>query len=45
MGGTYLKDGKAVLDSKEGVAALDLYARQLRQYAPPYGSPTGPWPV
>ena len=35
MGGTYLKDGKAVLDSKEGVAALDLYARLLRQYAPP----------
>jgi len=34
-GGTYLKDGKAVLDSKEGVAALDLYARLLRQYAPP----------
>jgi multiple sugar transport system substrate-binding protein len=35
MGGTYLRDGKAVLDSKEGVAALDLYARLLRQYAPP----------
>jgi hypothetical protein len=26
MGGTYLKDGKAVPDSTE-VAALDLYAR------------------
>ena len=35
MGGTYLKDGKAVLDSTEGVAALDLYTRLLRQYAPP----------
>ena len=35
MGGTYLKDGKAALDSKEQVAALDLYARLLRQYGPP----------
>ena len=35
MGGAYLKDGKPVLDSKEGVAALDLYTRLLRQYAPP----------
>ena len=35
MGGTYLKDGKGVLDSKEQVAALDLYAKLLRQYAPP----------
>jgi multiple sugar transport system substrate-binding protein len=35
MGGTYLKDGKAALDSKEQVAALDLYTRLLRQYGPP----------
>ena len=35
MGGTYLKDGKAALDTKEQVAALDLYARLLRQYGPP----------
>ena len=35
MGGTYLKDGKGVLDSKEQIAALDLYAKLLRQYAPP----------
>src|SRR5262249_33034344 len=35
MGGTYVKDGKAVLDSKEQVAALELYAKLLRQYAPP----------
>src|SRR5213596_903763 len=26
MGGTYLKDGKAALDSKEQIAALELYA-------------------
>src|SRR5882724_11140680 len=30
MGGTYLKDGKAALDSKEQVAALELYTRLLR---------------
>ena len=35
MGGTYLKDGKAALDSKEQIAALDLYAKLLRQYGPP----------
>jgi multiple sugar transport system substrate-binding protein len=35
MGGTYIRDGKAVLDSKEGVAAIDLYTRLLRQYGPP----------
>jgi multiple sugar transport system substrate-binding protein len=35
MGGTYIKDGKAMLDSKEQVAALDLYTKLLRQYAPP----------
>jgi multiple sugar transport system substrate-binding protein len=35
MGGTYLKDGKAALDSKEQVAAIDLYSELLRQYAPP----------
>src|SRR5262245_30079021 len=34
-GGTYLKDGKAALDSKEQIASLDLYAKLLRQYAPP----------
>ena len=35
MGGAYVKDGKAVLDTKEGIAALDLYTRLLRQYGPP----------
>src|SRR5260370_40493402 len=35
MGGTYLKDGKAALDSKEQVAALEMYAGLLRQYGPP----------
>src|SRR5437867_4317337 len=35
MGGTYLKDGKAALDTKEQVSSLDLYARLLRQYGPP----------
>ena len=35
MGGTYVKDGKAELDSKEQIAALDLYAKLLRQYGPP----------
>jgi multiple sugar transport system substrate-binding protein len=36
MGGTYLtQDGKAALDTKEGVAAMDYYTRILRQYAPP----------
>jgi multiple sugar transport system substrate-binding protein len=36
MGGTYLtKEGKAALDTKEGIAAMDYYARMLRQYAPP----------
>jgi Bacterial extracellular solute-binding protein len=35
MGGTYLKDGKAALDTKEQVAALELYTRLLRQYGPP----------
>jgi multiple sugar transport system substrate-binding protein len=35
MGGTYIKDGKAVLDTKEGIAAMDLYTRLLRQYGPP----------
>jgi len=36
MGGTYLtKDGKAALDTKEQIAALDYYGRILRQYAPP----------
>ncbi len=36
MGGAYLtKDGKAALDTPEGVAAMDYYARMLRQYAPP----------
>jgi multiple sugar transport system substrate-binding protein len=35
MGGTYIKDGKAALDSKEGIAAMDLYTRLLRQYGPP----------
>ena len=35
MGGTYVKDGKAVLDSREQVASLDLYAKLLRQYGPP----------
>ena len=35
MGGTYLKDGKAALDSKEQVAALDMYTKLLRQYGPP----------
>src|SRR2546426_5847367 len=35
MGGTYLKDGKAALDSKEQVAAIDLYSKLLRQYGPP----------
>src|SRR5262249_59458530 len=36
MGGTYLTaDGKAALDTKEGVAAMDYYTRILRQYAPP----------
>src|SRR5499433_3764306 len=34
-GGTYLKDGKAALDSKEQIASLELYAKLLRQYAPP----------
>ena len=29
------KDGKAALDSKEQIAALDLYAKLLRQYGPP----------
>src|SRR2546427_2949204 len=31
MGGTYLKDGKAALNSKEQVAALEMYTRLLRQ--------------
>jgi multiple sugar transport system substrate-binding protein len=35
MGGTYLKDGKAALDTKEQVSSLDLYTRLLRQYGPP----------
>src|SRR5262249_57837477 len=36
MGGTYLTaDGKAALDSKEGVAAMEYYTRIVRQYAPP----------
>src|SRR2546427_9221246 len=35
MGGTYLKDGKAALNSKEQVAALEMYTRLLRQYGPP----------
>jgi multiple sugar transport system substrate-binding protein len=35
MGGTYLKDGKAALDSKEQVAALEMYTSLLRQYGPP----------
>src|SRR5262249_32725550 len=35
MGGTYLKDGKPVLDSPEQIASLELYAKLLRQYAPP----------
>src|SRR5207247_1788724 len=35
MGGTYLKDGKAALDTKEQVSSLGLYARLLRQYGPP----------
>jgi ABC-type sugar transport system, periplasmic component len=35
MGGTYLKDGKAALDTKEQVAAIDLYSKLLRQYGPP----------
>ncbi|HEV8307650.1 MAG TPA: sugar ABC transporter substrate-binding protein [Methylomirabilota bacterium] len=35
MGGAYIKDGKAALDSKESVLAMDLYTRLLRQYGPP----------
>jgi multiple sugar transport system substrate-binding protein len=35
MGGSYVKEGKALLDTKEQVAALDLYAKLLRQYGPP----------
>ncbi len=35
MGGTYLKDGKAALDSKEQLAAMELYTKLLRQYGPP----------
>src|SRR5499433_3716388 len=35
MGGTYLKDGKAALDTKEQVSSLDLSTRLLRQYGPP----------
>src|SRR5206468_11274091 len=36
MGGTYLtKDGKAALDTKEQVAAIEYYTRILRQYGPP----------
>src|SRR2546430_9327783 len=35
MAGTYLKDGKAALDTKEQVAAIDLYSKLLRQYGPP----------
>src|SRR5437868_2482182 len=35
MSGTYLKDGKAAHDSKEQVAALEMYAGLLRQYGPP----------
>jgi multiple sugar transport system substrate-binding protein len=36
MGGAYLtKEGKAALDTKEGVAAMEYYSRMLRQYGPP----------
>ncbi|MDQ6640083.1 MAG: sugar ABC transporter substrate-binding protein [Pseudomonadota bacterium] len=35
MGGQYMKAGKSQLCSKEGQAALDLYAKLLRDYGPP----------
>lgn len=35
MGGTYMRDGKSQLCSKEGQAALDLYSRLLKNYGPP----------
>lgn len=35
MGGQYMKDGKSQMCSKEGQAALDLYARILKNYGPP----------
>lgn len=36
MGGTFLtKDGKAALDTKECVAAIDYFAGMLRRYGPP----------
>ena len=35
MGGQYIKDGKSQLCSKDTQAALDLYARMLKDYGPP----------
>lgn len=36
MGGTFLtKDGKASIDTKDAVAAMDYYAGMLRRFAPP----------
>lgn len=35
MGGTYMKDGKSQLCSKEGQASLELYASLLKNYGPP----------
>ncbi|MBU1441554.1 MAG: sugar ABC transporter substrate-binding protein [Gammaproteobacteria bacterium] len=35
MGGDYMKDGKSQLCSKDGQAALGLYAKLLKDYGPP----------
>jgi multiple sugar transport system substrate-binding protein len=35
MGGSYMKDGKSQLCSKEGQASLALYAKLLKDYGPP----------
>ncbi len=36
MGGTFLtRDGKAAIDTREAVAAMDYYAGMLRRFAPP----------
>jgi len=35
MGGQYMRDNKSQICSKEGQAALDLYARLLKNYGPP----------
>jgi multiple sugar transport system substrate-binding protein len=35
MGGQYVRGGKSQLCSKEGQAALDLYAKLLKDYGPP----------